>query len=371
MDPRLAQPDRRPISTSRTLLFSVGVVLVLLALLEVAVRARAWMRYGAAEAGMVDSMLVPDPTTGNVVPRAGFQQRSQKLSISINSLGFRGDEFTIDKPPRTIRIATVGASTTFCGEVPNDATWPARLQTLLQRAHPEVAIQVINAGVPGYVAAQSLANVRHRVLPLKPDLVIYYEANNDMAYDTRSLAVAQGVTAASRSRLSQTLSTYSLLYDLVQKNARIMLARNATDAKLSGLPADLPARYVKTLDEMRTLTAEHGVDFLLSTFIVKYRRDQPRATQIENASVAFFYMPWMTIDHLLDGIDLYNKALLEFAQAQGVPIVDDRESVPGDERHFVDWAHFSGEGTAKMAQRFARFLEEQGLMRKLIARTSG
>ena len=47
---------------------------------------------------------------------------------------------------------------------------------------------MINAGVPGYVVTESLKNLEHRVLPLEPDLVIYYEANNDMAIDTRALA---------------------------------------------------------------------------------------------------------------------------------------------------------------------------------------
>jgi lysophospholipase L1-like esterase len=341
---------------------------VLLALFEGAVRVRALMRYGGTDANLVDGMLVPDPRTGYPVPRAGYQQHSDKLSISINSLGFRGQEISRQKPPRTIRIATVGASTTFCGEVPDDATWPAQLQQILQRAHPEVRIEVINAGIPGYVAVESLANVRHRVLPLAPDLVIYYEANNDMAHATRAVALAQGLIPSGPSRLSRMLSDYSLLYDLVQKNARIMLARNATDAKLGELPADLPSRYISTLDEMRRLTADRGVDFMLSTFIVKYRREQPRATQIDNASIAFFYMPWMTIEGLLDGTDLYNKALLDYAKSHGVPIVDDRESVPGDDRHFVDWAHFSEEGAMKMAERFAHSLEEQGRIQNILAR---
>ena len=40
---------------------------------------------------------------------------------------------------------------------------------------------------------------------------------------------------------------------------------------------------------------------------------QPRETQIDNASIAFYYMPWMTIDGLLDGMDLYNSASCGYA----------------------------------------------------------
>jgi hypothetical protein len=147
-----------------------------------------------------------------------------------------------------------------------------------------------------------------------------------------------------------------------------VLARNATAAKLGELPPNLPDRYIGTLDEMRQTLADQGIDFVLSTFLVKYRRDQPRATQTANASIAFFYMPWLTIEGLLDGTDLYNEALVDYAASRNVPLVDDRDAVPGDDRHFADWAHFADEGTLKQAQRFARFLEDERIVQRAIER---
>lgn len=43
---------------------------------------------------------------------------------------------------------------------------------------------------------------------------------------------------------------------------------------------------------------------------VTYRRTQPRETQLDSATIAFYYIPWSTIDGLFDGIALYNQALL-------------------------------------------------------------
>ena len=151
-----AQQPTRSISTSRKVIFTHLLVGVILMLLEGAVRVRAWARYGRAEAAMLDTMLVTNPATGLPTPRPGYEQHSANISIKINSLGFRGDEITVQKPPRTFRIATVGASTTFCGEVSsNDATWPHQLQQMLQKAHPDITIQGINAGIPGYVITES------------------------------------------------------------------------------------------------------------------------------------------------------------------------------------------------------------------------
>ena len=129
----------RRISTGRKAAVQRPAVVVILLLLEGVVRLRAWMRFGSTGFNVSDAMLVPDPATGLNVPRAGYRRDGAQQSIGINSLGFRGEEIAASKPPRTIRVATVGASTTFCGEVSsNQATWPARLAGFLQEANPDV-----------------------------------------------------------------------------------------------------------------------------------------------------------------------------------------------------------------------------------------
>jgi lysophospholipase L1-like esterase len=370
--PRARTRPLRTISRQRKIAFMALFMVVMAMACEVAVRLRARAKFGSANTDFANAMLVLDQKTGLQVPRPGYEQHGRRVSIKINSLGFRGDEITVEKPPRTIRIATVGASTTFCGEVSRDeATWPSQLQRILRAAHPDFNIQVINAGVPGYGVAESHRNLLHRVLPLNPDIVIYYEANNDLAKDSRELAKQRGLLSTSGESIARSLSTYSLLFDLVYKNARILLAgRDTISGKLDALPDDLPARYIGELDRMHQELSERGIQMVMSTFFVKYRRNQSRATQIRNASISFYYMPWMTIDDLLRGIDLYNDAVVGYAESHGVPVVADRDSIPGDDQHFADWAHFADEGAAAMGARFARFLEERGLVRDAIGRVS-
>jgi lysophospholipase L1-like esterase len=359
----------RVLSRGRKAALTLVCTVAMLCLSEAAVRLRAWVRYGTAQPDSADQMFVLDSATGMSIPRPGYERHSGRVSIRINSLGFRGRDITVAKPPGTIRIATLGASTTFCAEVSNDdATWPQQLEQALQRAHPDLAIQVINAGVPGYIAADSLKNLQRRVLPLDPDLVIYYEANNDLAHDTRRLARERGLAAGSESALARTLAHYSLLFDLIRKNSRILLAgHSAVMGKLQDLPANLPDRFVADLAALHRELRAHDIPMVMSTFFMKYRRDQPPDVQSRNAAVVFFYMPWMTMDGLLRGIDLYNDAIVNYAHAHGVPVIDDRDSIPGDDRHFADWTHFADAGAAAMGQRVARFLEQEGLLRAAIA----
>ena len=344
--------------------------IVMLLVGEATVRLRAWVRYGSAEPDAMDQMAAIDPSTGLNVPRPGYQRQSRRISIRINSLGFRGDDFAVEKPARTIRIATLGASTTFCAEVSSDAaTWPHRMQEALQRAHPEISIQVINAGVPGYIASDSLKNLQLRVLPLDPDLVIYYEANNDLAVDTRRLARSRGLIPASDAGVSQMLARHSLLFDLVRKNSRIWIAgRTDWVGKLDSLPQDLPQKFIGMLADIRHELDRRGIGMVTSTFFVKYRRNQPADVQQHNASGVFYYMPWMTLNGLLDGIDMYNDAIVDFSQARSIPVIDDRDSITGDDEHFADWIHFSDAGAAAMGERVARFLDAQDLLRPAIAK---
>ena len=84
-------------------------------------------------------------TTGDVlIPSQRFD------SITINSIGFRGAEFSAIKPPDTYRIFTVGGSTMFgVGSTSDETTISGYLQQSLNEKDFGFGIQVINAGIQG------------------------------------------------------------------------------------------------------------------------------------------------------------------------------------------------------------------------------
>jgi lysophospholipase L1-like esterase len=365
--------NERRIPVGRKILYLGILVLVLLVVCEAGLRARAWIRYGTASSSVRDPMLTYDAAADLYIPTPGYEVKGAKIHIKINSLGFRGDEFSQVKPPHTFRIVCLGASTTFSAEVSsNQAMWTARLQDKLRAAHPGVNVEVINAAVGGYVAADNLKSLRHRVLPLDPDLVIYYEANNEIVHDTQLLAIDQGLLAKDgrrQSALVSHLSKMSLLFDLAYKNLSIMWrSRDASTPKMDRVPANLPDHFIGELDEMRAELAARHVPFVLSTFIVKYRRDQDRQTQIANADVAFYYMPWMSIDGMLDAIDRYNAAIVEYGKRADLPVIDDRTIIPPDAEHFTDCMHLADKGNEVMADRFYRGLTDLKLIADPAAR---
>jgi lysophospholipase L1-like esterase len=363
------------IPTHRKILYLAVIMIVLLAVCEVGLRARQWMRYGSFAASVRDPMLEYDSNADLLVPRPGYEVKGARLNIKINSLGFRGDDFDRMKPPHTVRIAALGASTTFCAEVSdNHKTWPHRLQEKLSAAYPGVRFEVINTAVGGYTAAENLRNLTHRVLPLDPDLALYYEGNNEITKDTRQLALDRGLIARGNPQsLARTISNYSLLFDLTYKNLTILAGRrNAVAVRtLDSVPSDLPSHFIGQLDEMRRTLAARDIPLVLSTFIVKFRRNQPRPTQLANADVEFYYMPWMSIDGMLDAVDTYNQAILDYAARNSLPVVDDREAVSPDAEHFSDAMHLLDKGAEAMADRFFKYLRTSNELQHAIAKARG
>jgi lysophospholipase L1-like esterase len=98
----------------------------------------------------------------------------------INSLGFRGKEFSKEKSPGVYRIICIGGSTTFSlNESDETKTYPQMLEDTLNSTFDSPHFEVINAGTPGWTTAESLINLQFRLLELRPDMVIIYEAVND------------------------------------------------------------------------------------------------------------------------------------------------------------------------------------------------
>ena len=115
-------------------------------------------------------------TSGNLlVPN----QKSETLSI--NSLGFRGDEISESKPENTFRIFMLGGSTMFGhGATSDDTTIPGYIQNMLEEKSYNYEIQVINAGIQGADSFDEVNILETKILQLNPDLVIIYDGWNDL-----------------------------------------------------------------------------------------------------------------------------------------------------------------------------------------------
>lgn len=125
---------------------------------------------------------------GTVLPRYRYPPNlTLPTGLTTNQFGWRGHQISLSKPPQTIRIAAVGASTTVDGHT-LPFSYPEFLEHWLnlwsQAKGYNVKFEVINAGREGLNSNDIAAVVRYEVLPLDVDYVIYYEGSNQFHPET-------------------------------------------------------------------------------------------------------------------------------------------------------------------------------------------
>lgn len=128
-----------------------------------------------------DARTIAHPYLGYVLKPGWHSAASDIQQASHNSLGFRGKETNWAKPPGVFRIVTLGGSSVYGqSESCDDAVWSARLENYLNERNPAKRIEVINGGCMGWTSFEMLINLELRMLDFQPDLVVIYEAVNDM-----------------------------------------------------------------------------------------------------------------------------------------------------------------------------------------------
>ncbi len=124
--------------------------------------------------GMGSEGIVPDPHRG-YRHASGLRGRMlQGVPVSTNSRGMRGArEFVLPRPASGLRVIAVGDSFTFGEGVPDDATWPAQLESALPLT------EVANLGERAYAHDQMYFALRDDGMPLEPDAVVLGFYAND------------------------------------------------------------------------------------------------------------------------------------------------------------------------------------------------
>jgi len=331
----------------------IGVLVLLAA--EAAVRIRNQIRYGGTFWG-VDQTYEKDPATGLRMPIP----ESRFGPIAINSYGFRSPPITIEKPVGRLRIAFLGGSTTYCAEVSSNAmTWPALVVTALRRHWPRLDVDYINAGVPGYTAADSLRRLKLQLARFAPDIIVIYQSTNDLEANAYRQAHRQGLAARHQEQTIGWLGRHSLLAYLVEKNLEVMSLQRRATADTGKLRLDMPRLDAAFRHDYTRLVAasQHiGRIVVTVTFAPRLRRSQSPTERKAAAATALYYMPYMTIADLLAGYEQYNTVIREVAAATGAVLVGDEDAIPADARHYTDSVHFTDAGSMAMAQRVARAL---------------
>ena len=294
----------------------------------------------------------------------------RKGQTSHNSLGFRNDEFSLEKPEGVYRIVALGGSSTYDVSIQdNHETFTAQLEKILREEYGYTNVQVINAGVPGYNSWEILVNLEFRVLDLDPDLVIIYENTNDVharlvepsAYrgddsGRRQAWQAPRVALWEHSALLRILSRITnrsrqvSVDDFVSSPTYLswpfesrLYEDNLDPAEI--LKENPPVYFRRNLENMIAVAEAHSVEILFSTWAYSpYLHDY--------ASEGYYQQ----------GFKENNEVVKEVATTGKIPLFDFAAVMPQDAQYWADGRHVNESGAIVKARLFAEFLNDQGLI---------
>jgi hypothetical protein len=284
----------------------IGLVstIVLIMACELLARGVMWHPRSGLSAGVVDYGY-NQGGQGDLVPNQDGIWTTwlhRPHHVQTNSVGLRNTEEPDDG---RIRILTVGDSLTFGPFVPNEDTWPAWLESILNaQLYPSQSVQVLNAGVSGYTIEDELAYLREKGLGLQPDLVILAVFPNDISDlmpEQREL-LARGVQQQPSGPHRITLSGIRLY--LSEHSAAYNVIRNLRDRLVS--PGEAP-RVAEGAAWLRSgsLAAEAAA--------ADRRRAQYRAIVYLTPEDAENHGYWVRYDGLL-------RETIDLLRSSGVPL---------------------------------------------------
>ncbi|MCC7290684.1 MAG: SGNH/GDSL hydrolase family protein [Phycisphaerales bacterium] len=273
------------------------------------------------------------------------------VRFSTDADGFRAHPTPRPAPSAERRVFVMGESATFGYGIPDDQTWAQLLEARL-RADADPNVSVINAGCTGHMTLQQLIRLHVRVLPQRPEWVVYYGAINDVYGERRGGALVlmpKHLVDASSMREYLRLRNdgggfymeNSLLLDVLAGGARRILRGTVPDSRdaAPNLPTATrraQARFIDNLESMRLLCERAGARFVTATFLADPSNlEQP----------------------LADGIRDLNEQLREAARSGRLDVIDLEPALSAVEEpsrlFYPDHYHPSAAGCTFIAQQLA------------------
>lgn len=362
-EPEPTKKPRRRLSARKRLLFAAVALGILLGVPEVVFQVRDAVR--AARKPRLPVEDCPYRIT-RLTPGARVVRQGQ--TIDVNSFGLRGPEITQEKPAGTLRIACVGASTTFGLYAKDDAsTWPAMLERALRAKGRQV--EVLNCGAPGWTSRASLTNLEMVVFGLKPDVVVIYHNHNDLL-ENRQARYQQDSQADDWRTLyhptpfPQRVLQASAFFSFVRSRLRPEHAELGLEKKAPALDPAGTAAFERNLRRLVRRCQEQGARVLLCTYPRAYRDtlEESRKAAVPDLEQWYGQMCPFEYPAFMEGLRLYDGIVRAVGADAKVPVVDLVSLVPNDVSLYVTPIHHSEAGEEKVSGFVRDALEAHGLL---------
>ncbi len=219
----------------------------------------------------------------------GYKGTIIRTEIRINSHGFRGREFDIDKKNK-FRICVLGDSLAFGTVLKEEDLFPQKMEKYFLR--DSIPVEVLNLAVLGYDTLQEVKHFEQKGLKFSPDLVIVAYCLNDIGITPLEYKKIKKFVAMKRSlRIVQFLRLKLNRMSLINKLKREMNSIKGYDHQFQELyqPVEndpVIDRYVK---EIRQILDKYKNPFWLRPYTfptrigkIRYSFEELKRMSVEN-----------------------------------------------------------------------------------------
>ena len=275
--------------------------------------------------------------------------------VVMNRHGFRGKDYSYEKPPGVIRVVTLGASSTFGYHSRDNETYPSMMEGFLNMDCDAQKFEVINLGIPHLDSRQILALLQDEAFRLSPDVVTLYEGVNDSG--------GGNWRAPNSPSLSQKLKTFIRKHFLTAKLIRDLLDREKqyTAATTQSERNNVSVEFLANLQLILNAARSRNI-----TLVVATQQAKSSLFGTETIRGVTYAHEVKTIRSMLsehgkvgqaEGILLIHSELMDlmrrWASENSVPLVDVIEALDQRRDTLMSWVHLSPEGNKIAARAFA------------------
>jgi hypothetical protein len=345
----------------------IAAIVVMLVGAEIYVRYKS--PYGYITPEIVRSMT-PDYVPA-VFARHVIQPAAKRVVVNgqelfrINSHGYRGEEFAIDKPAGVTRVMFYGGSSVFDAEARGEDDWPHRVERLLHRDGLS-NVEVINAGIPGFASSDAVGTFFAEGHRFAPDYVVLYDewndikllrSNNTLLRDFAREDVPADPRTTYQNALDRFLCNVSQLYVRLRDRYYTWKLRvgdegmkPAGDDYSGTISASALAQYKLNVETFVDIARNIGAEPVLMIEARLVARDN---TPAEKARISYDYV-LMTHEKLCDAFDAQDQIIRTVAREKGVRLIDPTREVTGRDELFANHIHLNAQGSARLAEVVAR-----------------
>jgi hypothetical protein len=202
----------------------------------------------------------------------------EEIPVSINYLGFRNEEFSVQKPKDTFRILNLGDSVAFGWEVRVENTYGKKLEHYLNESSDGIQYEVINVGIPTWNLEAERNFLLDEGLEYQPDLIILdITIVNDIYGKNKAVSEDRS--------LFQWLRDHTYGWPFLTTNVRFLLAKQMGPEAFPVLnpPKEASGYYPldendetwdrvwKLIEEMYRASQANDADFVMLIFPTAYQ----------------------------------------------------------------------------------------------------